>query len=96
MKQSTQNDFVYEELGRIDYQSRRYLSTGLKIVTSEENKYIKHIYNMMLKGTEDQRRKQNWALSVKHLLCRLGFMDVRDLQGVGNNAALFKHFQNQN
>ena len=26
VKQSTQNDFVYGELGRIDYQSRRYLA----------------------------------------------------------------------
>ena len=37
----------------------------LKIVTSEENKYIKHIYNLMLKDMDDQLRKQIWALSVK-------------------------------
>ena len=33
VKQSTRNDFVYGELGRIDHQSRRYLaiiSIGLK------------------------------------------------------------------
>ena len=51
VKQSTQNDFVYGELGRIDYQSRRYLAIikyKFKVVSCDENKYIKQVYNMML------------------------------------------------
>lgn len=79
VKQTTQNDFVYGELGRIDYQSHRYISIiryWLKIVISEERKYSKQIYEMMLNDIEEQPLKQNWALSVKQLLSRLGFMDV--------------------
>ena len=54
IKQSTQNDFVHGELGRIDHQSRRYINTirivklWLKIVHTEERKYIECTYNMML------------------------------------------------
>lgn len=87
VKQTTQNDFIYGELGRIDYQTRRYLCIikwWLKIVTSEDNKYIKHVYKMMLADNDRQPLKQNWALSVKNLLGRTGFMDVWNYQGVGN------------
>ena len=51
VKQTTQNDFIYGELGRTDYQTRRYLCIikwWLKIETSEDNKYIKDVYKMML------------------------------------------------
>ena len=51
VKQSTKNDFIYGELGRIDYQSCRFLAIikyQFKVICSEENKYIKQIYNMML------------------------------------------------
>ena len=39
---------------------------------------------MMLNDIEEQPLKQNWALSVKQLLRRLGFMDVWVFQVVGN------------
>ena len=68
MKQSTQNDFVYGELGRIDYQSRRYIiiiKYWLKIINSEEIKYIKQIYNTMLNDLTLQPSKQNWASCVR-------------------------------
>ena len=76
VKQSTQNDFVYGELGRIDYQSRRYIISikyWLNIINSEEMKYIKQIYNTMLNDLTLQPSKQNWASCVKDLLSRLGF-----------------------
>ena len=87
IKQSTQNDFVHGELGRIDYQSLRYINIvkfWLKIIHSEEQKYIKLTYNMMLNGMEINPNKQNWALMVKHLLSRLGFLEVWNAQGIGN------------
>ena len=62
VKQSTQNDFVYGELGRIDYQSRRYLAIikyWFKVVSCDENKYIKQVYNMMLNDLTLQPLKQN-------------------------------------
>ena len=72
VKQSTQNGFIYGELGRIDYLSRRYMYLAIikywfKVVCSEENKYIKQVYNMMLDDIAIQPLKQNWASCVKDL-----------------------------
>ena len=64
VKQSTQNDFVYGELGRIDYQSHRYIKIikfWLKVIYSSEQKYIKNMYDMMLSNLELRPMKQNWA-----------------------------------
>ncbi|MCG8046233.1 MAG: reverse transcriptase family protein, partial [Candidatus Thiodiazotropha endolucinida] len=96
VKQSTQNDFIYGELGRISYQSQRYLNIikyWFKVVTSVDNKYIKHIYNLMLADLDAHPLKSNWASSVKELLCRLGFGEVWDYQGVGNISAFLKQFK---
>ena len=67
--------------------SRRYLATIkylFKVVCSEENKYIKQVYNMMLDDIAIKPLKQNWASCVKDLLGRLGFLVVWESQGVGN------------
>ena len=87
VKQSTQNDFVYGELGRIDYQAHRYINIikyWLKVIYTDEHKYIKCIYIMMLNDMELHPNKHNWASHVKHLLSRLGFLEVWNAQGVGN------------
>ena len=75
VKQSTQNGFIYGELGRIDYQSRRYMYLAIikywfKVVCSEENKHIKQVYNMMLDDIAIQPLKQNWASCVKDLFIK--------------------------
>ena len=96
MKQSTQHDFVYGELGRIDYQSRRYniiIKYWLKIFNDEEMKYIKQIYNNMLNDLTLQPSKQNWASCVKDLLGRLGFLKVWEAQGVGKVNAFMNIFK---
>ena len=49
-KKCTQNDFVYGELGRTCIQNSRYymiIKYWLKIIFYNDNKFIKHIYNMM-------------------------------------------------
>ena len=46
--------------------------------------YIKQVYNMMLNDMESQPLKQNWASCVKDLLSRLGFMEVWEMQVIGN------------
>ena len=87
IKQSTQNDFVHGELGLVDYQSLRYINIvkfWLKIVHADQRKYIKCIYNMMLTDIELRPNKQNWTSMIKHLLSRLGFLEVWNAQGVGN------------
>ena len=87
VKQLTQNDSVYGEIGRTDYQLRRFVAIikyWLKVILSEETKYTKQIYKMMLNDLETQPLKLNWELSVKELLCKLGFMQAWLFQGVGN------------
>ena len=87
VKQTTQNDFVYGDLGRVDFQTRRYLSIikfWFKVVANEDNKLVKCIYNLMLNDIEQHPTHQNWASSVRNLLSRLGFFDVWIAQTVGN------------
>ena len=87
VKKTTQNDFVYGELGRTSYITKRYfiiLKYWFKIILAEENKYIKIVYNLILRDLERLPNKVNWASLVKHLLMSLGFYNVWLDQGVGN------------
>ena len=96
VKQTTQNDFIYGELGRTNYQSRRYMSIikfWLKVVSSQENKLIRHVYKMMLNDIIAHPLKQNWASRVKNLLSRMGFLEVWEAQGVENNELFFSIFK---
>ena len=47
----------------------------------------------MLNDLETQPFKLNWALSVKHLLCKLGFMQACLFQGVGNEQRFVEMFK---
>ena len=61
VKKATQNNFVYGELGRINFQTRRFviiLKYWLKILNTEENKFIKCIYQTMLTDIDINDRKQ--------------------------------------
>ena len=76
VKRTTQNDFVYGELGRCDLRTQRLVSIikyWFKILISDDNKYIKGVYTMMLYDLDIKPNKQNWASSVKQLLQSLGF-----------------------
>ena len=87
VKKTTQNNFVYGELGRINFQTRRFfiiLKYWLKIVNTDENKFIKCIYQTMLTDIDINDRKTNWALLVKKLLSNLGFYEVWLQQNVGD------------
>ena len=48
---------------------------------------------MMLNDMESQPLKQNWASCVKDLLSRLGFMEVWEMQGVGNIGVFMNIFK---
>ena len=96
VKQSTQNDFIYGELGRLNFQVQRYISIvryWLKIVTLDENKYVKCIYNMMIQDLESSPEKPNWALHVKHLLSIYGFRNVWEAQYVENSKSFLEIFK---
>lgn len=96
VKQTTQNDFIFGELGRIDYRSVRLINIikyWLKIIGSDNRKYIKFSYNMMLNDLQRWPNKQNWASFVKDLLSRLGFLEVWLAQGVGDTNVFLSLFK---
>ena len=67
--QSTQNTFIYGELGRMPYQILRYfdiIKYRLKVINKGENKYVSFIYKMMLRDIEINDRKINWAILVRN------------------------------
>lgn len=87
VKKSTQNDFVYGELGRTSYLTKRYpfiIKYWFKILSVPNNKYIKKVYNLMLMDLELLPNKVNWASLLRNLLMSLGFHEVWLQQGVGN------------
>ena len=87
VKVSTQNDFIYGELGRKSLLINRHLRIikyWLKIISSNEHRFIKNIYKMMLSDIELYPNKTNWAKLVKNLLESLGFADAWLYQSVGN------------
>ena len=60
----------------MDFQSTRYINiikSWLKVITSDDNKLIKSVYQFMLNDSETHPRKENWASSMKSLLSGLGF-----------------------
>ena len=87
VKKSTQNDFIYGEFGRTTYQTKRYfiiIKYWFKILSAHNNKYIKIIYELMLRDIERLPRKVNRASLVRHLLMTLEYYDILLGQGVGS------------
>ena len=63
------------------------------IISSEETKYTKQIYQIMLNDIERQPLKLKRALSAKDLLCKLGFMQAWLFQGDGNEQRFVEMFK---
>lgn len=87
VKSSTQNNFIYGELGRLDYQTQRYfiiIKYWLKVVNSEGHKFVNIIYNTMLQNINNNNRIVNWVSLVRQLLFKMGFGEVWMQQNVGN------------
>ena len=85
VKKSTQNDFIYGELGRYPLQLIRYekiIKYWLNIVTGQKSSYVCLIYRYAVNQAE--RRKPSWALNVKSLLCNVGMGEAWYNQGVGH------------
>ncbi|MCG8093252.1 MAG: hypothetical protein JAZ17_06420 [Candidatus Thiodiazotropha endolucinida] len=96
VKKTTQNDFVYGELGRTNCISKRFtliIKYWFKILASDSKKYIKLVYNMMLRDMESRPNTVNWASLVRHLLMSVGFYEVWLQQGVGNYTAFISLFK---
>ena len=58
VKRTTQNDFIYGEFGRVNYQTHRYYSIKYwtKLLTTDINKYSKKIYLLLKIDCENNIR----------------------------------------
>ena len=77
LKQSTQNSFIYGELGRETFQTKRHFSIikyWLKLLNAREHKFINIVYKMMLNVMLIYPEKKNWASLVKSYYLHWGFM----------------------
>ena len=91
VKQCTQNDFVYGEIGRCSFQLTRYrniIKYWLKILHCSEMKYVRIIYNMLFNDCITFPNKVTWVTLLRDLLGNLGFMDVWLQQSVGDRVLL--------
>ena len=87
VKQCTQNDFIYGELGRTSLTVERHLRIikfWVKVCMSHDNKYIKHVYNLLKEDCHLYPNRVNWASLVRDLLSNLGLQYAWTEQGVGN------------
>ena len=76
VKTSTLNDLVYAKLGRQTLRTKQLVQIvnyWFRILTSQDNKNVKHIYNFMLQDVEAQSNKINWAVLFRNLLSELSF-----------------------
>ena len=76
MKQSTQNNFVYGDFGRTNYQTRRYINIvkyWLKIIFKPDNKLVTVVNNPIKCDVEGDDSTINWVVLVRKLLCDLVF-----------------------
>ena len=74
VKKSTQNNFIYGELGRLNYQSQRYLMIikfWLKVVNLEPHKFVRLMYDTMLRDIEINERKVIWVTWVWYVFMRM-------------------------
>ena len=87
VKQCTQNDFIYGELGRtsLTVESHlRIIKFWTKVCMSHDNKYVKHVYNLLKEDSQLYPNRVNWASLVRDLLNNLGRHYAWTEQGVGN------------
>ena len=95
VKKSTQNDFVYGELGRFPMIIHRYtriIKYWLKIVTGNKCTFVNAVYQDGLRNIEDTQ-KYSWCKSMRTLLFELGFGDVWYNQGVADIDVFIACFQ---
>ena len=71
VKKNTHNDFIYGELGRTNFLTRRYLliiKYWFKILVTGESKYLKliHVYRLMLNDIDPRANTVNCAFLLRH------------------------------
>ena len=96
VKKTTQNDFLYGELGRTNYLTKRYfiiIKYWLKILRTPEHKYTNLVYKLLLNDHDELPNKISWVSLVRQLLMSMGFNEVWLAQGVGNINAFLTVFK---
>ena len=87
VKNNTQNDFVYGELGRVPLINLRYFNIikyWTKILHADAKKYISKIYRLLFQDMLDLPNKTNWCSLLRNLLFTLGLNDVWHYQSIGD------------
>ena len=95
VKISTQNNFVYGELGRFPLRNTRILiivKYWLNIVHGRKPLYVNLCYQNSLHDL-DSNNANGWTKSVRDLLFSMGFGEVWYNQGVGNCSAFISEFK---
>ena len=83
----TADYFIYGELGRYPLKLNRHyciIKYWLNVVNGKCNRLVSKAYNMLYKKCESENPCENWAFSVKRLLCQLGFNYIWLSQGCDN------------
>lgn len=95
VKNTTQNDFVYGELGRMPLFTGRMFNIiryWLKIVHGEKPMYVNVCYQNALRESETHNHEM-WIKQVRDLLCNNGFREVWLNQGVGDRDIFLNIFK---
>ena len=90
VKQCTQNDFVYGELGRYTFQNICYyniIKFWIKILHCHKTKFVKIMYNVLYNDSLNIPNKISWVTLLRDLLSNLGFRHVWIQQNVGDKKA---------
>ena len=90
----TSNVAVLGECGRLPlcvHYMYKCIKYWLKLVQSIENRYPKHLYNVLYNQNESGRT--TWATKVKNVLYLSGFGYVWDNQSVGNAELFLSEFK---
>ena len=86
VKRTTQNDFIYGELGRYRMfvcRQIRIIRYWLNIVSGKKAPYVCALYHTQL-SIVDNGTESNWVRAVKQLLFQCGFGEAWCNQGVGD------------
>ena len=79
VRTQTQNNYMYDELGRFPLQTNRTISViryWLKVIALDNQIFTKIVYDMMFNDQIMYANVNNWASHVKRILEHLGFNNV--------------------
>ena len=75
VKRTTQHECVYGELGRVNYQCRRYFNIikyWVKLLHTNDTKFYKKVYLMLKLDSDTYPSRKSWCTLIKQLLGNLG------------------------